>query len=117
MGFFDKLKKGLEKTRKGITGKIDQILVSFGKIDDELFEELEEALISSDVGVDTTLRVIGDVRKKVKERKLTNPWDVKELLKEELAKLLSTGDSQLRLKTTPSVIIVVGVNGVGKQLP
>ncbi|NMB96898.1 MAG: signal recognition particle-docking protein FtsY [Clostridiaceae bacterium] len=114
MGFFDKLKKGLEKTRKGITGKIDQILVSFGKIDDELFEELEEALISSDVGVDTTLRVIGDVMKKVKERKLTNPGDVKELLKEELAKLLSTGDSKLRLETIPSVIIVVGVNGVGK---
>ena len=114
MGFFDKLKKGLEKTRKGITEKIDQILVSFGKIDEELFEELEEALIASDVGVDTTLRIIDDVKNKVKERRLTNPKDVKELLKEELEKILSSGDSRLFLETTPSVIIVVGVNGVGK---
>ncbi|HHV95517.1 MAG TPA: signal recognition particle-docking protein FtsY [Clostridiaceae bacterium] len=114
MGFFDKLKKGLEKTRQGITEKIDQILVSFGKIDEELFEELEEALIASDVGVDTTLRIIDDIKNKVKERKLTSPKDVKELLKEELAKILSSGDSRLHLETTPSVIIVVGVNGVGK---
>lgn len=114
MGFFNKLKKGLEKTRKGITNKIDQILVSFGKIDEELFEELEEALIASDVGVDTTLKMIDDVKNKVKERKLTNPRDVKELLKEELTTILSSGDSRLHLETKPSVIIVVGVNGVGK---
>lgn len=114
MGFFNKLKKGLEKTRKGITNKIDQILVSFGKIDEELFEELEEALIASDVGVDTTLKMIDDVKNKVKERKLTNPRDVKQLLKEELTTILSSGDSRLHLETKPSVIIVVGVNGVGK---
>lgn len=88
--------------------------MSFGKIDEELFEELEEALISSDVGVDTTLKIIDDVKNKVKERKLTNPKDVKELLKEELTAILSSGDSRLHLETKPSVIIVVGVNGVGK---
>ena len=114
MGLFDKLKRGLEKTRKGITGTIDQILVSFGKIDEELFEELEEALIASDVGVDTTLKIIVKIKKKVKERKITNPKDVKTLLKDELIDILVVGDSKLQLNTTPSVIIVVGVNGVGK---
>lgn len=114
MGFFDKLKKGLEKTRKGITGTIDQILVSFGKIDEELFEELEEVLIASDVGVETTLKIIEDIRKKVKERKITNPKDVKGLLKEEMVEILKAGDSKLVLETKPSIIIVVGVNGVGK---
>ncbi|HOJ11681.1 MAG TPA: signal recognition particle-docking protein FtsY [Clostridiales bacterium] len=114
MGLFDKLKQGLEKTRKGITGTIDQILVSFGKIDEELFEELEEALIASDVGVDTTLKITEDIKKKVKERKIVNPKEVKGLLKEEIINILSEGDSRLNIQTTPSIIIVVGVNGVGK---
>ena len=114
MGFFDKLKRGLEKTRKGITGTIDQILVSFGKIDEELFEELEEVLIASDVGVDTTLKIIEEIKKRVKEKRITNPKDVKELLKEEITNILVAGDSKMHLESTPSIIIIVGVNGVGK---
>jgi fused signal recognition particle receptor len=114
MGFFDRLKEGLQKTRKGITEKIDQVLVSFGKIDDELFEELEEILISSDVGIETTMKIIDGLKKKVKERKLTDPKAVKTLLKEELTEILGSDNSEFMLNTSPSVITVIGVNGVGK---
>lgn len=114
MGFFDKLKEGLKKTKNAITERIDQVLVSFGKIDEELFEELEEILITSDVGAEATLRIIEDLKKKVKDNKVTDPLKVKGLLKEALAELLSAQSSELNLKTSPSVIVVVGVNGVGK---
>jgi fused signal recognition particle receptor len=114
MGFFDKLKEGLQKTRKGITEKIDQMLVSFGKIDDDLFDELEEILITSDVGVETSTRIIEDMKKKVRERKITDASKVRELLKEELTEILGIDNSELKLDTQPSVIIVIGVNGVGK---
>jgi len=114
MSFFQKLKEGLEKTRKGIMEKVDQVLVSFGKIDDDLFDELEEVLIASDVGVDTTLKIIENIKKKVKERKLTNPIEVKNLLKEEIKNILSGGNNTLDLSGSPSVIVVIGVNGVGK---
>lgn len=120
LSFFNRLKEGLSKTRKGITERIDQVLVSFGKIDDELFDELEEILITSDVGVETTMSIIEDLKQKVKERKLTDPKLVKVLLKEELIKrlensvtsyndILDTGSGK-----PPKVIVVVGVNGVGK---
>jgi fused signal recognition particle receptor len=114
MGFFDKLKEGLLKTKKNITEKIDQVLVSFGKIDDELFEELEEILITSDIGVDTTLRIIEDMKKKVKEGKITDPAKVKEILKQELVEILSDDNTDLNVTKSPTVIIVIGVNGVGK---
>lgn len=114
MGFFDRLKEGLQNTRKGITDRIDQVLVSFGRIDDELFDELEEILIVSDVGVETTMRVIGELKKKVRENKITDPAAVKSLLKEELALILKDDGAPLKLDTAPSVIIVIGVNGVGK---
>jgi len=114
MGFFDKLKEGLQKTRKGITEKIDQMLVSFGKIDDDLFDELEEILITCDVGVETSTRIIEDMKKKVRERKITDASKVRELLKEELTEILGIDNSELKLDTQPSVIIVIGVNGVGK---
>lgn len=114
MGFFDRLKEGLQKTRKGITEKIDQVLVSFGKIDDELFEELEEILITSDVGIETTLKIISDVKRKVKEQKVIDPLAVKGLLKEELNEILKEENSGINTDTNPSIIIVIGVNGVGK---
>jgi len=114
MGFFDKLKEGLKKTKNAITERIDQVLVSFGKIDEELFDELEEILITSDVGAEATLKIIEDLKKKVKDNKITDPLKVKELLKDELKELLSTGSSELNVETSPSVIVVVGVNGVGK---
>lgn len=114
MGFFDKLKEGLQKTRKSITEKIDQVLVSFGKVDEELFDELEEILISADLGIDTTMKVIEDLKAKVKERKIIDPKEVKGLLKEELREILEKGGNEMKLGTKPSVIIVIGVNGVGK---
>ncbi len=114
MGFFDKLKEGLQKTRKSITEKIDQVLVSFGKVDEELFDELEEILITSDIGIETTMRVIEDLKEKVKERKIIDPKEVKGLLKETLKEILEKGGNEMKLNTKPSVIIVIGVNGVGK---
>lgn len=114
MGFFDKLKEGLKKTRDSISTKIDEVLVSFGVIDDELFEELEEILITSDVGVESSMRIIEDLKEKVKKNKVTKPEMVKELLKEELTEILSNNDNKINLNTTPSVIMVIGVNGVGK---
>lgn len=114
MGFFDRLKDGLLKTRKTITEKIDQVLVSFGKVDEELFDELEEILITSDIGIETTMRIIEDLKTKVRERKITDAMQVKGLLKEELTEILDNGDNEIKLNTKPSVIIVIGVNGVGK---
>ncbi len=114
MGFFDRLKDGLQKTRKSITEKIDQVLVSFGKVDEELFDELEEILITSDIGIETTMKIIENLKEKVKERKVIDPMQVKELLKEELQEILERGGNNLKLDTRPSVIIVIGVNGVGK---
>jgi fused signal recognition particle receptor len=114
MGFFDKLKEGLQKTRKGITEKIDQVLVSFGKVDEELFDELEEVLISSDLGIDTSMKIIEDLKRKVKERKVTDPMAVKGLLKEELTEILSSGENGLDVEPGPAIIMVIGVNGVGK---
>ncbi len=114
MGFFDKLKEGLQKTRKSITEKIDQVLVSFGKVDEELFDELEEILITSDIGIETTMKVIEDLKEKVKDRKIIDPKEVKGLLKETLKEILEKGGNEMNLNTKPSVIIVIGVNGVGK---
>ena len=114
MGFLDKLKNGLSKTRKGITEKIDRVLVSFGKLDDELFDGLEEALITSDIGIDASVRIIEGVRKKVVDGKVTDPADVKKLLKEELTEILGTETAPLDIEPSPAVIMVIGVNGVGK---
>ena len=114
MSFFEKLKEGLKKTRHGITEKVEQLLVSLGKIDEELFEELEEILIVSDVGVETSRSIIESLKNKVKERKIIDPLKVKELLKEELEKILSNDNTKLNIDLPPSVILVIGVNGVGK---
>lgn len=114
MSFFDRLKEGLQKTRKGITEKIDQVLVSFGKIDEDLFDELEEALITSDIGVETSTRIIAGVRKKVKENRITNPAEVRDLLKQEVLEILSESEEGLVSEPSPVVITVIGVNGVGK---
>ncbi|MDP4181729.1 MAG: signal recognition particle-docking protein FtsY [Bacillota bacterium] len=114
MGLFDRLKEGLTKTRKSITEKIDQVLVAFGKVDDELFDELEEILVTSDIGVDASLRVIEDLKKKVRENRVTDASKVKDLLKEELEEILTEENSEIKLESAPSIILVVGVNGVGK---
>lgn len=114
-GFFNRLKSGLSKTRKGITEKVDIILKSYKKIDDELFDDLEEVMITADVGVNTTMNIIENVKQKVKEKKVTEVSEIRNLLKEELKEiLLSNNDNKLNIETSPSIILVVGVNGVGK---
>ena len=115
MSFFDKLKSGLKKTKENFMGKIDAVLASFGKVDEELFESLEDVLISSDFGVPTTEKIMDSLRQRVKADRVTDSEVVKSYLKEEIAKLLE-GDSAkgLDLDATPVVITVIGVNGVGK---
>jgi fused signal recognition particle receptor len=113
MGFFDKLKSGLFKTKSAIVDKIDSIFKSFAKVDDDLFDELEELLISADIGVSTTEKILDELRDTVIDNKIKEP----ELVKEELYSILKRmiGDHEpLNLSTKPSVILVIGVNGVGK---
>ena len=113
MGFFDKLKSGLQKTRDSMMGKVTQVINSFTKIDDDFFEELEETLIMSDIGATTSERVCDELRKTVKQKGLTDPQQIKGELKEILIKMLGE-DTPLKLDTKPSVILVIGVNGAGK---
>ena len=114
MGFFDKLKSGLSKTKTSINEKINNVFSTFRKVDEELLEELEEALIMSDVGAETSVKIIAELRDKVKKEKIEDAEDVKTALKEIIKEILDAEDSSLHLDTTPSVILVVGVNGVGK---
>lgn len=114
MGLFDKIKKGLAKTKESISGGIDQVLKSFVKIDEELFEELTDALIMADIGARSAEDIIDALRDKVKEERVTEAKEVRRLLREIVAEMLSKGDRTLDLSTTPTVILVVGVNGVGK---
>ncbi len=113
MGFFDKLKQGLFKTKSAIVGKIDSVFKHFTKVDEELFDELEELLISSDVGVTTTEDVLDELRETVKENKIKEPEEVKDELLAILRRLIGEHEP-LKLDTKPSVILVIGVNGVGK---
>jgi len=114
MGFFDKLKSGLGKTKQSINDKINDVFANFRKVDEELLEELEEALIMSDIGAQTSIKIIGELRNRIKKEKIEDEDAVRKALREEMAKLLDVGDADLKLDTTPSVILVVGVNGVGK---
>ncbi len=114
MGVFDKLKNGLKKTRESIANRIDQVLVSFGKVDEELFEELEEILITSDVGVETSVGIIDQLRAMVKKEKITTAEGVREAIRQIISEKLSHEQTGLNLSTRPSVIVVIGVNGVGK---
>lgn len=113
MGIFSKIKENLQKTRNNITKKIDGIVKSFTKIDEEFFEELEEILISSDVGVSTSELICEKLRAKVKSYGETDPEKIKDLLKEVITEVIS-GENELKIETKPSIILVVGVNGVGK---
>ena len=114
MGFFDKLKNGLGKTRNNFNEKINNVFSSFRKVDEELLEELEEILIMSDIGVDTSVAIISKLRERIKKEKVNDEDGVKQVLKEEMQKILDEVDNSLKLNTTPSIILVVGVNGVGK---
>ena len=114
MGFFDKLKNGLGKTRNNFNEKINNVFSNFRKVDEELLEELEEILIMSDIGVETSVEIISKLRERIKKEKIKDEQGVKQALKEEMQKILDEVDNSLKLDTTPSVILVVGVNGVGK---
>ena len=114
MGFFDKLKNGLGKTRTNLNEKMNNVFSSFRRVDEELLEELEEILIMSDIGVDTSVEIISSLRNRKKKEKIQDEEGVKNALKEEMQKILDEVDNSLKLNTTPSVILVVGVNGVGK---
>lgn len=113
MGFFSKIKQGLQKTRNSIANGVTSIVNSFTKIDEELFEELEEMLVMSDIGVTTATEICEMLRKKIKEQGITDPAVIKGLMKEIIAEMLGE-DEGLKLTTTPSIILVIGVNGVGK---
>lgn len=116
LGFFDKLKAGLTKTRDDISNKIDGIIKSYKKIDEELYEDLEEVLVTADVGMNTTMELIDRLKERVKEDKVNEPEKVKDLLKDEIQNLMleSVSDNQLNINPSPAVMLVVGVNGVGK---
>lgn len=113
-GLFNRLKQGLDKTRKNILGGVESVLKSFTKIDEELFEELEEALIMADIGVNTTMSLIETLKDKVKKEKLTDPQDIKRLLVEEITALLQDEEDREVDETGPMILLIVGVNGVGK---
>ncbi len=114
MGFFDKLKQGLGKTKSSIDDKLNNVFSVFRKVDEELLDELEEVLVMSDIGVETSVKIIDELRIKIKKEKIQNEEDVKNALKSIMKDILDVAEPKLNLETTPSVILVVGVNGVGK---
>lgn len=113
MGLFSKIKEGLKKTRNAVMGQIDSMLKSFTKIDEELFEELEELLVMGDVGVPTAEKICDELRARVKKEGIKDPAMINSLLEEIISDMLSGGE-ELDISTTPSIILVIGVNGVGK---
>lgn len=113
MGFLAKLKEGLAKTKNAIFGRIDALLKHFVKVDEDLLEELEELLITADVGVNTTEEILDRLREEIKEGRLKDPGEIKSVLKVIVTDLIGEGDG-LHLDTVPSVILVIGVNGAGK---
>lgn len=113
MGFFEKISKGLKKTKDSMFGQMKEAFSSFKKIDEDLFMELEDILIMADVGVHTTTKIVELLREKVKKQRVSDPEQVLSLLKETMAEMMEE-DEPLKLSTKPSVILVIGVNGVGK---
>ncbi len=114
VNLFERLKQGLTKAKQGITDKIDDVLKSYTKVDEELLEELEEILITADVGVNTTMDIIDKLRDKIKDNKITEPVGVKEELKNIIEEILTNENSTLNVEKSPTIILMVGVNGVGK---
>ena len=113
MGFFEKLKNGLRKTKESMMGRIERLLHAFTKIDEDLFEALEEAMIMSDIGVETSEEICDRLRKKIKERGITDPAEIMELIHEVIGEIMGD-DTGLDLSVSPAVIMVIGVNGAGK---
>lgn len=113
MGFFDKLKEGLGKTKSSFDEKLNSAFSAFRKVDEELLEELEEILITSDIGLDTSVNIISNLRTRIKKENIKEAEEVKQALREEMEEILNI-DNAMHLETKPAVILVVGVNGVGK---
>lgn len=113
-GFFSKLVNGLSKTKANMIGSVEQVFSAFSKIDDDFYEELEEALIISDLGVATSMKIIEDLKDKVKERKIKTPEEVRALLKEEIEEIMTVDEDAYLFTKKKSVVLIVGVNGVGK---
>ncbi|HIS59830.1 MAG TPA: signal recognition particle-docking protein FtsY [Candidatus Faecousia faecipullorum] len=114
MGFFDKIKQGLTKTRDALNSTLGGVFTGFSDIDDDFYDELEESLILGDLGVDTAVKAVDRLRKTVRENHLKTPEEAKEALKDILVTMLNVGNPALNITTKPSVILVIGVNGVGK---
>ena len=114
MGFFDKIKAGLTKTRDALSNTLGSVFSGFSEIDEDFYEELEECLILADLGVDTATKAVAQLRKAVKEQHLKETEQAKAALKEILVQMLEVGSNELDLSTTPAVVLVIGVNGVGK---
>ena len=114
MGFFDKLKNGLGKTKENINEKFNNVFSTFRKVDEELLDELEEVLIMSDIGMDTSIQIIEKLRDRIKKANIKEVEEVKQNLREIIKETLDVGDKSLKLNSKPSIILVIGVNGVGK---
>lgn len=114
MGFFEKLKNGLNKTKTSLDEKINNVFSNFRKVDEDFLDELEEVLIMSDIGMETSIKIISNLRQRIKKEKIQDEEQVKQALREEMQQILEVADKELHLNTKPSVILVVGVNGVGK---
>ena len=114
MGFFDKIKAGLTKTRDALSDTLGSVFSGFSEIDDDFYDELEESLILADLGVETAVKATDRLRKAIKEQHLKTTEEAKEALKEILTQMLNVGDPALNLSSVPSVVLVIGVNGVGK---
>ena len=114
MGFFDKLKQGLGKTKSSFDERINNVFSSFRKVDEDFLEELEEILIMSDIGMDTSVKIVDRLRNTIKRENIKDEEEVKNALRKEMQSVLDEVDNSLHLETKPSVILVVGVNGVGK---
>ena len=114
MGFFDKIKAGLTKTRDALSSTLGSVFSGFSEIDDDFYDELEESLILADLGVETATKATERLRKVIKEQHLISTEDAGNALKDILVDMLNVGDTELKLDTKPSVVLVIGVNGVGK---
>ena len=114
MGFFDKIKAGLTKTRDALSNTLGSVFSGFSEIDDDFYDELEESLILADLGVETATKATERLRKVIKEQHLKSTEDAKKALKDILVDMLNVGETELNLGSKPAVILVIGVNGVGK---
>ena len=114
MGFFEKIKNGLKKTRAAMANTLGGIFASFSGANEEFYEELEESMILADLGVETSVKAVELLRQRVREQKLKEAQEVQDALKDILVEMLNVGDTELKMTTRPTVVLVIGVNGVGK---